>query len=119
MGVWREIGFIYTFKNHADNFLHQLVRCGRDAQRPFLAAVFLGDVLPSGRMRLIAVVFERCDDFLNALITHTINGFAVRSRGHISLPGADVVIGTVIELRIIEIAVKSLESIRFITRFLT
>ena len=72
MGVWREIGFIYTFKNHADNFLHQLVRCGRDAQRPFLAAVFLGDVLPSGRMRLIAVVFERCDDFLNALITHIV-----------------------------------------------
>lgn len=62
-----------------------------------------------------AVVFERCNDFLNALVTHTINGFAVRSWGHIPLSGADVVVGKVIKLRIIEIAIKSLESIRFIT----
>ena len=70
-------------------------------------------------MGLIAVVFERCDNFLDTFVTHTINSLAVRSRRHITLPGADVVIGEVVELGIIEITVKSLEAIGFVAGFLT
>ena len=41
--------------------------------------VFLGNVFPSGWVRLIAVVFERRNDSLNTFIAHTVNGFAIRS----------------------------------------
>ena len=48
-----------------------------------------------------------------------INGLAVRSRRHITLPGADVVIGKIVEFGIIEIAVQSLKTIGFVAGFFT
>ena len=58
VGVGGEIGFVDTFKNHTDNFLHQLVARGGNAQRPFFVAVFLGNVFPPCGVGLITVVFE-------------------------------------------------------------
>ena len=114
MGIWGKSGFVNAFENHTDDLLHQLVLGGGNAQRPFLGAVFLGDVFPSGRVGLIAVVFERSNDFLDAFIAHSINGLSVNPRRHVTLPSTDVVIGKVVKLGVIQIAVESLELVRFV-----
>ena len=48
--------FIDTFQNHADGFLHQFVVCRGDTQWPQSFSAFLGNVLPSGGVRLVTAV---------------------------------------------------------------
>ena len=114
MGIWGKSGFVNAFENHTDDLLHQLVLGGGNAQRPFLGAVFLSNVFPSGRIGLVAVIFERSDDFLDAFIAHPINGLSINPRRHIALPSANVVIGKVVKLGVVQVAVESLESVRFV-----
>ena len=114
MGVRGKGGFINAFKNHSDSFLHQFVLSGGDSQRTFLFAVFLFDVRPSRRVRLVAVVFERGNDFLYASGAHAVDGLSVNPCCHVPLPCADVIVGEVIEFGVIEVVVESLESVRFV-----
>ena len=103
-----------AFEYHADDLLHQLVLCGLYPQRTLFVAVLLCDVGTSCRIRLVAVVFERGNDFVDTLRTHAVDGLSVHSLGHISLPCADIVIGKVVELRVIQISVQSLKTVRFV-----
>ena len=111
VGVLGKVGLVNAFEYHSDNLLYQLVLCGLYPQRAFFVAVFLGDVGAPCRIRLVAVVFERGNDFLNTLRAHAVDGLSVHTLGHVALPCADVVIGKVIELGVIQISVQSLKTV--------
>ena len=72
-------------------------------------------------IQIVSASFEKAvctmtvsDDFLNAFIAHPIHGLSINPRRHIALPSANVVIGKVVKLGVVQVAVESLELIRFV-----
>ena len=118
MGVFREVGLINAFQYQTDDFLYQLVICRRDTQRPlFVWVALLGNILPPCRFRLIAVVSQGCDNPVNSTAAHAVQSRTIHARGHTAVICVDIFIGEHVKLRVVQIAVKPLKSVRGILRF--
>ena len=85
MGAVGKSGFINCFQYHPDDFLHQLVIGRGNPQRTlFRGIVLLGDVGPAGRIRLVALVFQGCYDFVDTSCAHVVDGHSIRAFCHAS-----------------------------------
>ena len=102
--VFGKCRFIDGFKQHTHDFFHQPVICGGDAQRT-LFAVFLPDIRPAGRLRLVAAVFDGRNDGFNSRYVHSVQGDSIRARRHAALRFGNILIGQQIEFRVVQIPV--------------
>ena len=106
MGMVTECRLIDSFQNHPDNFLHQLVVRGHDAQRPEFS-ILLGNVLPLCRLRFIRFVPEALDNAVDPRDAHVVQRFPVNPCRHASLRLCQVCVGDHIEIGVIEVTVQS------------
>lgn len=109
---------IDTFQYHANNLLQQLIIERRNAQWTFfLGIILLLDICPAGRVGMIAMVFEGRNQAFNTFRTHAVDGFAVAPFRHVAFLRINILVCEVIHFRVIQVAIKSLEGIFFVTRF--
>jgi hypothetical protein len=93
------------FEDHAQHLLDDLVRRGRDTERSQFA-VGLGDIGPSGRLELEALMPEALAQVVDGLEGEAVQGLPVASRSHVSGFGLDPLVGHLVQLGAVEEAVE-------------
>ena len=104
----RELRLVVRLKQQAHHLTDQLVRPGRQAERPELAALFR-DVDPLHRAEPVTLVAQRIDDAPDLAQRHAVRGLPGGPRRHRALVGVDPPVGQQIQLRVEQLPVQLLQ----------
>src|SRR2546423_4060988 len=101
-----ELWLVVRFKEQAYHFADQLVRPGRQAERPHLPVLFR-DIGPPDGLEPVALVAQRIDDAPDLASRHAVRGLPIGPRRHRALVGVDAAVGQQIQLRVEHIPVET------------
>ena len=66
---------------------------------------------------MVTMVFEGCNQAVDTFCAHAIDGFAVAPFRHVAFLRINILVCEVVQFRIIQVAIESLEGIFFVARF--
>src|SRR5450759_4587955 len=102
----RELGLVIRFKEQAQHLADQLVRPGRQTERPHLP-VPLRDIDPPHRGEPEALVAQRINDAPDLAQRHAVRGLPIGPRRHRTMVGIDAAVGQEIQLRVEHLPVET------------
>jgi hypothetical protein len=105
MGTVGERRLVVRLQQEADHLADELVRPGRQAERPRLP-VLLRDIDPLDWLESVALVAQRIDDAPDLRLGHAIRGLSVDSGRHGPLVGVQTPVGHQIQARIEQLSIE-------------
>src|SRR5580704_1394348 len=105
IGKVGELRLVIRLQQEADHFADQLIRPGRQAERPF-PSVLLRDPDPPYRPEPVTLGAQRIDDPPDPGQRRAVRGLPVSPRRHRPLVGVDATVGQQIQLRVEQLPVQ-------------
>ncbi len=106
VGTRGEPRLVVGLQQQANHFTDELVRPRRQAQRPQLRPLLLGDVDAPRGQEPVALVAHRINDATDLAHRHAVSGFPVGPGRHGAVVGVDTSVGHQVQARVEQLSIQ-------------